>query len=66
MASKAVLLNTVAKLCLNSWIGERGGQMQKYQFQSQFIVQEENYDILVIIIIAFLISDFNLTLLQDL
>ena len=40
--------------------------MQKYQFQSQFIVQEENYDILVIIIIAFLISDFNLTLLHDL
>ena len=40
--------------------------MQKYQFQSQFIVQEENYDILVIIIIAFLISDFNLTFLQDL
>ena len=40
--------------------------MRKYQFQSQFIVQEEYYDILVIIIIAFLISDFNLTLLQDL
>ena len=41
--------------------------MQKYQFQSQFIiVQEEYFDILVVIIIAFLISDFNLTLLQDL
>lgn len=40
--------------------------MQKYKFQSQFIVQEEYYDILVIIIIAFLISDFSLTLLQDL
>ena len=33
--------------------------MQKYQFQSQFIAQEEYYDILVVIIIAFLISDFK-------